>query len=88
MPIIDVGDGSSAAPDMVQFGVRPGDTVTVANLATSSSAVNVFANGIDQAPTSVAVNNNLAISTTGPFWLQAAAGVATCQVTGGIYGAV
>ena len=88
MPFFDVGDGSSAAPDMVTFGVSTGQTVTVNCLATSSSSVNVFTNGIDQAPTVVTAGNNLAVSTTGPFWLQAAAGVATCQVTGGIYGNV
>lgn len=88
MPIFDVGDGSSAAPDMVTFGVGTGQTVTVACLTQSASSVNVFANGIDQAPTNVTAGNNTAISTTGPFWLQAAAGVATCQVTGGIYGNV
>lgn len=88
MPFIDVGDGSAAAPDLIQFTVRTGDTVTVACLSSSTSSANVFQNGVDQAPTTVTAGSNVQITIPGPFWVQAASGVASCQVTGGFYGAV
>ena len=88
MPYLDVGDGSSGAADLVQFAVRPGDTVTVSCLSASSSAANVFQNGTDQPATSVAAGSNVAISTPGPFWVQAASGIASIEVTGGLYGNV
>lgn len=82
---IDVGDGSSAAPDMIMLAVNPGvDTINVANNAASPSGVNVFVGGIDQAPTVVAAGSNLNVTTQA--WLQAVSGVCTVKLTGGQYG--
>lgn len=86
MPLVNVGDGAVSG-DMIQCAVQPGDTVTVKCLATSLSSLNVFQSGIDQAPTVITAGNNVALSNAGPVWLQAASGIAGCQITSpGFYG--
>lgn len=81
---IDVGDGSSAAPDMIMLAINPGDTVNVANNAASPNALNVFNAGIDAAPTTVAAGANANFTTQA--WIQSTGGVCTVRITGGQYG--
>ena len=83
MQQIDVGDGSSAAPDLVTIGVSAGQTITISNLA-GGNTLNLFNNGIDQAPTTLNAGSQTTVTT--PTWIQCAAGVTSVQLFGGIYG--
>jgi hypothetical protein len=89
MPFLDIGDGSIAAPDLVQLTVRNGDTVVVNVLSSSTNSLQVYTNGIDQASTQVNVGSNTSLTTTGPYWIQATTGGGVCnvEITGGMYGA-
>jgi hypothetical protein len=89
MPTLLVGDGSSAG-DIVQLVVRPSDTVVVAVNAASANSLQLYTNGIDQASTQINAGSNQSLTTAGPSWVQATSGggVATVQVTGGMYGGV
>ena len=84
MPMqINVGDGNvSTCQDIIQLGVRPGDTVNISNLA-GGSTLNYFTNGIDQAATTLNAGSNVNVSV--PCWIQSQ-GVSTLILTGGIYG--
>ena len=83
MQQIDVGDGSSAAPDMVLIGTSGGTTVTISNLA-GGNTLNIFGNGIDAAPATLNAGSQTTI--TAPAYLQCASGVTSVQLFGGLYG--
>ena len=85
MQQIDVGDGSAAAPDMVALGVSSGQTITVSNLA-GGNTLNLFTNGIDQAPTTLNAGSQTTVSTPGTTFIQCASGVTSVQLFGGLYG--
>jgi hypothetical protein len=88
MAFIDVGDGSSAAPDLVPLSVSSGQTVVVNVLSTSGNSADVYQNGLDQPSTTVSIGSNLSLSVAGPFWVQATTGGGVCniEITGGEYG--
>lgn len=83
---LDVGDGSTGAGDLVTVAVNTaaGDSIVVANNAASPASLNVYANGIDQAPTVVSAGSNTTVTT--PTVIQAVSGVCTVKLTGGQYG--
>jgi hypothetical protein len=81
---LNIGDGSSAA-QMITVAVNAGDSINIANLAASNSAINYLTNGIDGGATSLAPGANVTV--TVPTWLQAQSGVATVKLSGGQYGA-
>ena len=89
MPTINIGSNpNTPADDLVIVTVRPGDTVTVTNLAASANQINYHSNGHSGGATgTVAANANTSLTIPGTHYLTSA-GRSSVKITGGIYGVV
>ena len=79
----NLGDNSSACPQVTSLAVPPGATVTVANLTGSTGTVSYYTDANSSAAAgTIAPGANQSFTT--PTWLTSA-GISSVQITGAGY---